>query len=63
MKKTYIYPTTEVVVVATKYQICIGSPNKETPTDLPGNPTYGGDNPGNFSRGSKSIWDEEHEDF
>ncbi len=61
MKKTYINPATEVVVVATKYQICIGSPNKETPTDLPGDdtPTYGGDNPGSFSRGSNSIWDEE----
>ena len=61
MKKTYINPATEVVIVATGYQICVGSPNQDSPTDLPGDdtPTYGGDDPGHFSRRNNSIWDEE----
>ena len=57
MKKTYLKPEMMLTIVSTGTHFCIGSPNKTNPTDLD-DVSYGGDNPGSFSR-SKSVWDEE----
>lgn len=64
MKKTYIAPALLIVPVTTGCQICIGSPNKQKPTDGLGEGiTDGGNNPGNFSRRRhRNDWDDEEEE-
>ena len=62
MKKTYINPVTELVVLSTGCHICIGSTNTENPTNgLDDEPLEnGGNDPGDFSR-RKSQWDADTE--
>lgn len=63
MKKTYINPATEVVLLTAGFHICEGSINTITPVsglDDEEPITPGGNNPGDFSR-RRSLWDEEEE--
>ena len=62
MKKTYISPTVLIVKVATGCQICTGSPNNTTPTNLTDVDNYS-DDPGDFSRRRhRSVWDDDEEE-
>lgn len=62
MKKTYINPATEVVLLTAGFHICEGSINKSNPVSGLDDLTPGGNNPGKFSR-RHSEWDEEEEEW
>ena len=60
-KKAYITPLVVVTGVTTHYHICIGSVNKENPTDLDGIDDGINNDPGNFSR-RRNQWEDEEEE-
>lgn len=60
-KKAYITPLVVVTGVTTHYHICIGSVNKENPTDLEGIDDGINNDPGNFSR-RRNQWEDEEEE-
>ena len=62
-KKAYISPVVSVTRVVTHYHLCIGSTNSDKPADgLDENLTPGGDDPGNFSRRGRDVWEDEEEE-
>ena len=62
MKKTYLQPKMLPTQVDINLLICVGSPNKNTPTEgLDDDLVDGGDDPGDFSRRRNSVWNEQEE--
>lgn len=59
-KKEYFIPKTEVINTNLSICICAGSGelNEENPTNGIDNLRNGGDNPGDFSRRTFSVWDD-----
>ena len=63
-KKAYISPVVSVTRVVTHYHLCIGSTNSDKPADGLGEDEKltPGDNPGNFSRRGRDVWEDEEEE-
>lgn len=63
-KKAYISPVVSVTRVVTHYHLCIGSTNSDKPADGLGEDEKltPDDNPGNFSRRGRDVWEDEEEE-